>query len=346
MLRVLLIQLDGDLPNMALMKLAWYYRRELGAQVDFTRSVKRDIFTPEYDLVLASQIFSTSWKKAKVLKENYPKAIIGGTGTGDLETTVESFLGIAGDYKYLDYSDYPGFQDSIGMTQLGCTSNCGFCVVRKKEGFNRPLSNISEIYRGEINGEPAPKNLLLLDNDFQSRKGYQQICEEIIKGDFRVAFIQGINIRKITAEHGAYFKQMKFRDRSFKKRRFYCAWDYERDFEKIEAGLHILDEAGFKRDEITPYFITNFSSPGLTEDVWTRFLQMAKWGLRPYAMVYKKWELPANHDLKIFQNWVNKFFAFKKPTREGFEEYKIYYLNRRKKEEETEEKILETPLFG
>lgn len=346
-MRVRLVQLDGDLPNMALMKLAYYYRRELGAQVDFTRSVRRDIFTPEYDLVLASQIFSTTWKKAQVLKENYPEAIIGGTGTGDLETTVESFLGIAGDYKNLDYTDYPDFQDSIGMTQLGCTKNCGFCCVRAKEGENRPFSNIGEIYRGEIDGKPAPKNLILLDNDFQNREGWQTICEEIINGDFRVAFIQGINIREITREHGTYFARMKFRDRSFKKRRFYCAWDFERDFKKIEAGLHVLDAAGFRRHEITPYFIANYLKPGLTEDVWTRFLKMAEWGLRPYSMIYKKWELPPNHELKDFQNWVNTHKAYRKPTKEGFEEYRKYY-RQRKKDKENEKELMpsETPLFG
>lgn len=331
-----LIQLDGDMPNMALMKLAHYFRTVRGATVHFTRSVRRDLFEPEYDYVLASMIFSSTAKKAGMLKENFPNAIIGGTGISDApEHTIENFLGIAPDYKQLDYTLYPNFDYSIGMTQIGCTNTkktCPFCGVPEKEGRNRPFADIKEIYRGE----PYPKKLILIDNDFQSRRDWQEICQEIIDGSFEVAFIQGINIRKITRHHVPFFKQMKFRDKNFNKKRFYCAWDREDDRAQIERGLNLLSEAGISRSAVTPYFICNYWQKGLSEDVWNRFLSMAEWGLRPYVMIWNKWELPARDELKIFQNWVNTYNCYKKPTREGFEEYRIYYLNPYRQIEETE----------
>lgn len=334
-MKVKLIQIDGfELPNMAVMKLAHYFRHKKGAEIHFSKSVRRDLFDPEFDAVFASAMFSTSWKKIEQLKTYYPQAVVGGTGVSvEPEDTIENYLGIFGDYKYLDYSIYPDFPFSIGMTQLGCSSKCGFCCVWRKEGGNRPLSNISEIYRGE----PYEKKLILLDNDFQSREGWQQICEEIINGNFQVAFIQGINIRKITDEHGEYFKQIKFRDKSFKKKRFYCAWDNERDIKRIERGLNILEKAGYARSAVTPYFLTNYYSKGLTDDVWNRFLFMSQRGLRAYCMVFEKWKLPPRDDLKIFQNWINTHFAYQNPTRQGFSEYKEYYLSSSRKRSDVSE---------
>lgn len=323
-MKIKLIQLDGELPNMALMKLAHYFRHQKGADIYFTRSVRRDLFEPHYDYVLASAIFSTSLGKIESLKDYHPEAIIGGSAVQKKrKETVENFLGIAEDYKFLDYSIYPEFEYSIGRTQLGCHKRCGFCSVWKFEGENRPLSNVYEIWRGEGH----PKKLILIDNDFQTRNGWQQICREIIDGNFEVAFIQGINIRVLTEEHGEYFKQIKFRDKNFNKKRFYCAWDDESDQAEVERGLRILEKAGFARSAVTPYFLCNYFSAGLTDDVWNRFLFMAERGLRPYAMIYEKWKLPPRDDLKIFQNWVNTYNAYVKPTREGFEEYKQYYTS-------------------
>ena len=60
---------------------------------------------------------------------------------------------------------------------------------------------------------------------------------------------------------------------------------------------------------------------------------MAELGLRPYCMIYKKWELSPNDELKVFQNWVNTMNCYKKPTKDGFLEYKDWYVNRGKKVE-------------
>jgi hypothetical protein len=325
-MNVKLIQIDGELPNLAIMKLAHFYKAQ-GVSVDFSHSIKKDLFEPEYDFVLASAIFQTSWKKIELLKDFYPNAIIGGTAVSKKRAdTIEDFLGIAPDYKYLDYSFYPEFEYSIGMTHLGCSSNCGFCCVGEKEGTNRPLSNIAEIWRGE----PFSKKLILLDNDFQNRIGWQSVCQEIIDENFEVAFIQGMNLRKLTDEHIEYFKQIKFRDKNFQRKRFYCAWDNEKDIAKIERGLQILEKANISRSAVTPYFLCNFWRKGLTDDIWNRFLFMAERDLRPYAMIFEKWKLPPNDDLKIFQNWVNSHNAYMKPTKEGFAEYKSWYFTRKK----------------
>ena len=75
---VKLIQIDGKLPNLALMKLSAYYK-ENGYEVNFTRSVHKDLFDKNYKYIFASTIFKFSINRIQRLKKNYPEAIIGGT---------------------------------------------------------------------------------------------------------------------------------------------------------------------------------------------------------------------------------------------------------------------------
>ena len=67
---VKLVQIDGKLPNLALMRLSSYYK-EKGYQVDFTRSVNKDLFDKEYDYVFGSSIFQFSINRINRLKKNY-----------------------------------------------------------------------------------------------------------------------------------------------------------------------------------------------------------------------------------------------------------------------------------
>ena len=60
-MQVLLIQVDGKLPNLALMKLAHWHRSQ-GHTVTLIRRRRRDLFDPYYDKVYASAIFSDSEK--------------------------------------------------------------------------------------------------------------------------------------------------------------------------------------------------------------------------------------------------------------------------------------------
>jgi hypothetical protein len=78
---VRLTQIDGALPNLALMKLAhWHHRR--GDDVHFSRSVERDLFEPPYDRVYGSVIFDFSAARLARFRATWPGAFIGGTGAG------------------------------------------------------------------------------------------------------------------------------------------------------------------------------------------------------------------------------------------------------------------------
>ena len=323
-MKVRLTQIDGIIPNLALMKLSHYYKSK-GDEVFFENSITPTIFEPIYDLVYASTIFTESKKKTALMKKHYTNAIIGGTGTDD-NTTIEEHLGIVGDYPGVDYSIYPKFTNSLGFSQRGCRLSCGFCVVPIKEGKVKSLYGINAIYRGE----QFPKNILLLDNDFFGQGDWKQKCIEIIEGDFRVSFFQGINIRLFTEAQAEYLKQIQCYDKEFKQRRIYTAWDNAEDESKFFRGIEILLKH-FKPYQVSVYFLCNYWQSGLTEDIWLRYEKMVALGLRPYAMIFDKSILPPNHDLKVFQNWVNSQNHNANPTREGFETYKVWYVSKNKK---------------
>lgn len=296
-----LTQIDGSLPNLALMKLSHWHKSK-GDTVYFEKSITKGLFEPEYDIVYGSSIFTTSEKKIALFKQNFPSAIIGGTGY-DMNIKVEHLVG-CGDYEYehYDYSIYPEFTASIGFTQRGCRLRCSFCVVPKKEGKITGVNLIRDIYRGE----PYPKNLHLLDNDFFGQISWERRSREIIDGGFKVCFNQGINVRLIHQEGAEYLSQMKYCDDQFKTRRIYTAWDNRRDENIFLKGIKTLTDAGVKPRHIMVYMLCGYWPGETFDDVYYRFEKMVDMGLMPYPMVYGH-----NPELKKFQQWVvRRYYQF------------------------------------
>lgn len=181
MTRIRITHLDGSLPNIALMKLSHWHKAR-GHEVAFKRSPTPELWEPRYDRVYGSAIFAFSRDRVERFVNNFPEAIVGGTGTGSV-VTVENTLGLAQEYPHLDYSIYPAYEASIGFTQRGCRLKCKFCVVPTKEGKARSVLTIADIWRGEGH----PKHLHLLDNDFfgQPREQWESRIDEIRSGGFK-----------------------------------------------------------------------------------------------------------------------------------------------------------------
>src|SRR5204862_477170 len=124
-MRVLLLQLDGKIPNIALMRIAAHHRG-LGDEIElrWTRdvaSVAPELFGRP-DRVYASLIFERTRPVAEALLRTYPDAMVGGTGW-DVVRRLED-VGIHTVRQ--DYSIYPGWRQSIGFTQRGCRLKCPF----------------------------------------------------------------------------------------------------------------------------------------------------------------------------------------------------------------------------
>ena len=84
-MRVRLTQIDGKLPNLALMKLA-HWHKSRGDEIVFTREAARDLFEGDYDRVYGSAIFKFSAPKLDRFRAAWPTAIVGGAGTDSQDT--------------------------------------------------------------------------------------------------------------------------------------------------------------------------------------------------------------------------------------------------------------------
>lgn len=291
-MNVRIVQIDGALPNLALMRLASWHRSR-GDTVCVTRSIEPDLFEPVYDRVYGSAIFRFSADRVDRFLRAWPSAIVGGTGT-DSTITVEDVVGeewLASDYTGHDV-DY-----SLGFTQRGCRLKCKFCVVPAKEGKNRGAATVAEIWRGD----PWPRKLHLLDNDFfgQPREDWQARIAEIREGGFRVCMSQGINLRLIDADAAAALASIEYRDADFSRRKLYTAWDNLRDERAFFRGVDVLEAAGIPPTHLRVYMLIGFDATETWERRLYRFNRMVERGMQPYPMVFNN----ARTDLKAFQRW-------------------------------------------
>lgn len=301
-MKVLLYQLDGKLPNLALMRIAGY-ARGFGDEVELRGpdQIKRQLWDTGDETVFASLIFDKSKPLQQELVNEWPAARVGGTGSHTNITLEEAGIKPGP----LDYSIYPGFRQSMGFTQRGCRLKCPFCVVPKKEGAIRFEQTISDLWRGD----PWPREVILMDNDFFGQPDWAGRIAELQEGKFKVSFNQGINVRFLTDESAAAIASVNYRDDSMKTKRIYTAWDSTKDEKRVFTGLDFLAKHGVKPDHIMVYMLIGYW-PRETVDDWVyRQKRLREFGCRPYPMPFvrtkesvgfQRWCIGA-YDKKI--NW-------------------------------------------
>jgi hypothetical protein len=307
MMHVRLTQLDGSLANLALMKLSAWHRAQ-GDTVHFTREAYRQLGEPEYGRVYGSAIFSRTEPKVRRFLTEFPEAIIGGTWNTADNRTVEEITG--DDFDGLDYSHWPNFTASLGFTARGCRLKCGFCVVPKKEGKPRSVKSLWDIWRGD----PYPRHLHLLDNDFFGQTDWRQRIAEARAGQFKICLNQGINTRLINDEAAEALASVDYRDDQFKTRRIYTAWDNIGDERVFFRGVAMLEAAGIPPKHLLAYMLVGYDRRETWERLMYRYQRMAERGIMVYPMVYgdKHRTLPlggynsaiASRTLGDFQRWV------------------------------------------
>lgn len=324
---VLLIQMDGKFPNLALMRISAHHKgrgdtvtlRHIGNAEALNRE-----HLAEYGQVYASLIFKWNRSVAEYLKTIRPDAVIGGSGW-DLvangaddglinitERKRESDVVRLEDYgittKEKDYSLYPNYLNSIGFTQRGCRMACSFCGVPVLEGKVRSDESVAGIWRGDGH----PKNLIIWDNDTFGEKDWRSTFRAIQDGGYRVSFNQGVNARLMSEENAEVFAATPCYDDDFKTRRWYTAWDNRNDEEILFRGLRHMVKYGIKPDQIMVYMLMGYWPGETAEDREFRRKRLREFGVRPYPMVWNRSphgrckcpDCIARRELTGFQRWV------------------------------------------
>jgi hypothetical protein len=295
---VRITSIDSKIPNIALMRIAAWHR-DRGDEIHFSKSLVPDLTEPEYDRVYGSSIFKFSAKRIARFKAAFPGAIVGGTGTLDpIQIQVEDVC--PGIEKY-DYSIYPDFESSIGFTARGCRLSCKFCVVPEKEGKPKSVNTIEELYRGGN----YPKQLHLLDNDFfgQAPEQWRARIKEMIDGNFKVAFTQGLNVRLITDESAEALAQVQYYDDQFKARRLYTAWDNLKDMKIFFKGVDTLEKYHIPPKHLLVLMLIGFAKGETMDDIKLRHRMMRDRGLFAFPMVYDR----SRPELRAFARWAIRF---------------------------------------
>ncbi len=293
-MKVLLLQLDGKLPNIALMRIAAHcrpYADDIAFQHCPTERAVEASDWWGFDRIYASLIFERTRPVAEALLQKYRFAEIGGTGW-DVAKRLED-IGIKTIQQ--DYAMYPNYQHSIGFTQRGCRLKCKFCVVPRKEGAVVEEQTVTDICaRSHTHGTSS-----CWTTTSSGQPNWKQRIEEIRAGDFKVSFNQGINCRMITDESAAAIASVRYYDDDFKRKRIYTAWDSLKDEERLFAGLEALTKHGVKPDQIMVYMLIGYWPGETAQDRDYRRQRLREFGCRPYPMPFVR-----TKELVGFQRWV------------------------------------------
>lgn len=261
MKRICLIQLDGKMPNLALMKLSAWHR----ARGDDITLI--DMSGLKFDRVYASKVFA------------------GGTGIDLKSELPDEIEAVAPDYDRFK-TDF-----SIGFSSRGCIRDCGFCIVREKEGYIRE-AGMNWIKHSKI---------ILLDNNFLASPEWREKLQYFIDNKIKTNFNQGLDLRLIDKEKAKMLSKVLYYDRKFKSRYIYFAWDNIEDELVIREKLKLLLKYIPNR-HVMVYILCGYNT-NEEEDLHRYHVLWGEFGVLPYVQIYNNVPNPRLH---LFAKWINK----------------------------------------
>ena len=248
----LLVDVDGQLPNLALMKLSRFLRNQ-GKRVVLARLDAR-VVNPVG--VYASCVFASPQSVSRVvaLRHRYGAELqIGGSGV-DLRKRLPAEI----ERLDPDYSLYPELGDrAIGFLTRGCPQRCAFCVVPVKEGKPRRVAELDSLLQGR-------KKLILLDDNLLAHPSAPQILEEMARRDIQTNFNQTLDLRRLTPELAALLRRIRCANVKFTRRVCHFSLNDTRGFELLRRHYGWLQTTS--RDHVEFICMYGFNTT-LAEDV-------------------------------------------------------------------------------
>lgn len=298
-MKIGLIDYDGKVPNLALMKLSTYHKSR-GDKVYFG-SIPNDS-----DHVYCSVLFSWNKDKAQHLRQAYPNIEFGGTGYDiekklppEIDTLAPDYDLYSTDEVYSRICRGIGTKAAklkkaeticnmgIGFTSRGCVRNCAFCVVPRKEGKLHQASEIKDIVR------PNSDVITLLDNNLTADPHCLDKLAEIRDRGLTVDLNQGIDVRLMTDEKAKALSEVKH------LRSLHYAWDLMEYEDAVMRGIEILSRYVKKWRQMC-FMLVGFDTD-FEQDMY-RFRKLKEVGVDPFVMIYNK---QGTAQLKHFARWVN-----------------------------------------
>lgn len=309
--------IDADLmdngtrhPNLALMKIAGYYR-DLNHQVELITDYL--MVHNGYDKVFISRVFTFTEVPEWVLNLGFVS--YGGTGFfpdggENLPDEIEHHMPYYDIYKpyieeqikagkkrtyYQDYLDY-----SIGFTTRGCFRKCSFCVNKKYDHVFRH-SPVKEFL-----DEDRPF-IYLWDDNILAYPHWEEVLDDIESTGKPFQFRQGIDIRLMTDQKAKRFVNARYQGD------FIFAFDHLEDKPLIVDKLQLWKRYSSKICKL--YVIVAYKAQDITDidDVFERIHTLMKLGSIPYIMRFEAYKTSPFRSLYIeLARWCNQPNFFKK----------------------------------
>lgn len=222
-MKVLLIDVDSTIPNLALMKISGYHKQK-GDQVGF------NIGDP--DRIYASIVFSKNKWKGNGIKQMYPNVVVDVGGSGfSLDNKLPNTI----EHTMPDYDLY-NVDYSMGFTTRGCIRKCTFCFVPKKEGNIKYNADIYEFWNTNHS------HIVLLDNNILALPDhFEKIANQLLKNHCSVDFNQGLDIRLVNDDNAELLSKLRVNPH------YRFAWDCLKDEKKVVDGIEILKNHGINQ---------------------------------------------------------------------------------------------------
>lgn len=225
-MNIALIDVDGHhYPNLALMRLSAWHKTQ-GDHVEWYSPL---FSNPER--IYASKVFSFT-PDYQDYSPAHPEPERGGTGYD-----LAKFLPPEVEATLPDYSLYPWFTPALGFTTRGCSRNCRWCVVPRKEGTIRPVDDIERIAAGR-------REVILMDNNFLAAPT-EFIREQLDIArhlKLKIDFNQGLDARLIDDRNAVWLARCRW------SRFIRLSCDSDAMFAPVAEAVRTLRGAGFTRE--------------------------------------------------------------------------------------------------
>jgi hypothetical protein len=279
---VLLVDVDGSLPNLALMKASRHFQAQ-GRKVALHRGVKE---LPRAESVWASCVFHTpsSARRVQVLRRRYADNLqIGGSGV-DLRLRLPPAL----EALAPDYSLYPELGDrALGFLTRGCPQHCPFCVVPTKEGAPRQVSDLETLLQGR-------RKLILLDDNLLAHPAALELLEEMARRQLAVNFNQTLDLRRLTPESAGLLRRIQCANATFTRRVYHFSLNNARQLDPLRQRYAWLQTS--RRDNVEFVCMYGFDT-SLAQDVQRfRFLRSLPGA---YVFLQRYLPVPGGHAPKL-----------------------------------------------
>ena len=323
--------IDADLmdhgtrhPNLALMKIAGYYR-DKGYEV--TLIFKSYDEVKNYDQLFMGCVFNFTRVPEWVMQ--LPNIKYGGTGFFDdggenLAEDIEHHKPyydlylpyvkheIANGKKEGHFSDYVDY--SIGFTTRGCFRKCSFCVNKKYDQafLHSPVE--------EFLNDDKPY-IYLWDDNILAYSQWEKVLDDLEATGKPFQFRQGLDLRLMTDEKAYRFVNAHYHGD------FIFAFDHIEDKDLIVKKVQLWKRYSAKICKM--YVISAYKSQDEKDivDVFERIQTLMRYGSLPYIMRYEAYKISRYRDLYVqLARWCNQPQFFKKKSFREFcianQEYK------------------------